>query len=161
MPRAPTHLLAREDQDFVRLSLRLLSAARLIERRIDQLMRAQFASSISRFDFMSALDRHGPLTLGAISEHLLVSNGNVTGLSARLRADELIEASQGRDDARVQEVRLTAKGRAVFRKMAKAHAACVTGLLGSVPADERHVLSHILDRARHSIRQSLSEEDAA
>jgi DNA-binding MarR family transcriptional regulator len=101
------------------------------------------------------------LTLGAISEHLLVSNGNVTGLSARLRADELIETYQNRDDARVQEVRLTAKGRAAFRKMANAHAACVASLLGAVPADERHALSQILDRTRHSIRQSLSEEDAA
>jgi DNA-binding MarR family transcriptional regulator len=161
MSDKPSHLLGREEQDFVRLSLRLLTAARLIERRVDQLMRARFASTISRFDFMSALDRHGPLTLGAISEHLLVSNGNVTGLSARLRADELIETYQNRDDARVQEVRLTAKGRAAFRKMANAHAACVASLLGAVPADERHALSQILDRTRHSIRQSLSEEDAA
>lgn len=161
MSEPPLSPLAEDEQAFVRLSLRLLTAARLIERRIDQLMRSRFGSTISRFDFMAALDRHGPLTLGEISEKLLVSNGNVTGLTARLRADELIETFQSVDDRRAQEVRLSAKGRAAFRKMAKAHAACVGGLLAGLSETDRAQLGRLLDRTRASVRQSLSEEDAA
>jgi DNA-binding MarR family transcriptional regulator len=161
MRDASFEFLGDEEREFVRLSLRLLTTARLIERQVDRVMRTRFGSTISRFDLLSALDRHGPLTLGAISEHLLVSNGNVTGLTARLREDELIESCQNADDRRAQEVRLTSKGKSVFRKMAKAHANCVVGLLRSVPEAECAKLSQTLDRARSSIRQSLSEQDAA
>lgn len=52
--------------DSVRLSLRLLTTGRFIEREVDALMRARFDSTIARFDFLSALDRHGALTLGEV-----------------------------------------------------------------------------------------------
>ncbi|MGE0740268.1 MAG: MarR family winged helix-turn-helix transcriptional regulator [Hyphomonadaceae bacterium] len=161
MPSATPSPLARDERTFVRLSLRLLTTARLIERRVDQLMRARFGASLSRFDFMAALDRHGALTLSAISENLLVSNGNVTALTARLRADGLIETVQCADDRRTQTVRLTAKGRTLFRKMAKAHASTVAAMLSTVPANARMELGQLLDDVRTSVRRSLSEEDAA
>ena len=58
-------------RDPVRLSLRLISTSRMIEREVDSLMRARFDSTIARFDFMSALDRYGALTLGDAAQYLL------------------------------------------------------------------------------------------
>jgi len=85
-------------RDPVRLSLRLISTSRLIEREVDSLMRARFDSTIARFDFLSALDRHGALTLGEVSQYLLVSNGNVTQLRTRLSEDGLIETEADEND---------------------------------------------------------------
>ncbi len=147
-------------RDAVRLSLRLLSTGRLIEREIDALMRARFGSTIARFDFLAALDRHGALTLGAVSQHLLVSNGNVTGLAARLKADGLVEARADENDRRAQIVRLTARGESVFRKMARAHANCVERLLGKLTQAERQTLMRLLDGAKASIRRKLTPEAA-
>ena len=146
--------------DAVRLSLRLIKTSRLIERRIDQMMRADFGASISRFDFLSALDRNGPLSLGEVSGHLLVSNGNVTGLAARLRADGLIEASISGSDRRLQIVRLTHAGQRVFKKMAKAHRTCVEALLADMSRSERGALVHLLDRAKALVQERVKMEAA-
>jgi DNA-binding MarR family transcriptional regulator len=143
-------------RDSVRLSLRLLTAGRLIEREVDALMRARFGSTIARFDFLAALDRHGPLTLGEVSRHLLVSNGNVTQLRTRLSADGLIETETDANDRRIQRVRLTKKGESVFRRMADEHAACVETLLSDLSRADKHDLSRLLDAAKASLRRGLS-----
>jgi len=149
--------LTPDTRAAVRLSLRLLSASRLIEREVDALMRARFGSTIARFDFLSALERHGALTLGEAAQHLLVSNGNVTGLAARLKADGLIEAREDENDRRIQRVRLTEKGEGVFKRMAKAHAACVDRLLAEIAPAEKRALMQLLDGARATIRRTLTK----
>lgn len=148
-------------RDTVRLSLRLLSASRLIEREVDALMRARFDSTIARFDFLSALERHGALTLGEVSQYLLVSNGNVTQLASRLRGDGLIEAQVDENDRRVQRVRLTRRGEGVFKQMANAHAACVDRLLGDLTRSDRQALLRLLDAAKASVRRKLTKGGAA
>ena len=144
-------------RESVRLSLRLLAASRLIEREVDALMRAKFGSTIARFDFLSALDRHGPLTLGEVSQCLLVSNGNVTQLRTRLLADGLIATERNGADRRVQLVRLTRQGESVFKQMAKAHAACVNALLRDLTQADKNALSRLLDAAKASLRRKLTK----
>jgi len=145
-------------RDPVRLSLRLVTTGRLIEREVDSLMRARFDSTIARFDFLSALDRHGALTLGEVSQYLLVSNGNITQLRTRLSADGLIETEADAKDRRIQRVRLTSRGQSVFNKMAKAHAACVDRLLSDLVQADKQALTRLLDSARGSIRRKLELE---
>jgi len=148
-------------REAVRLSLRLLSTSRLIEREVDALMRARFDSSIARFDFLSALDRHGPMTLGEVSAQLLVSNGNVTQLRTRLEADGLIETEQDENDRRIHRVRLTKRGEGVFKRMAKAHAARVAALLGGLTQADAQALMRLLDGAKRSVRRRLTKGGAA
>jgi DNA-binding MarR family transcriptional regulator len=148
-------------QDSVRLSLRLLTTGRVIEREVDALMRSRFDSTIARFDFLSALDRHGALTLGEVSQYLLVSNGNVTQLRTRLEADGLIEIEADANDRRVQRVRLTKAGESVFKRMAKAHAACVDSLLVDLTQADKQALMRLLDGAKASMRRALTKGDAA
>jgi len=148
-------------QESVRLSLRLLSTSRLIEREVDTLMRARFDSTIARFDFLSALDRHGALTLGEVSRYLLVSNGNVTQLRTRLSDDGLIETEQDENDRRIHRVRLTKRGESVFKQMAKAHAACVDRLLGDLTLADKQALMRLLDGAKSSLGRKLTRREAA
>jgi DNA-binding MarR family transcriptional regulator len=146
-----------DPRDTVRLSLRLLTTSRLIEREVDALFRARFDSTIARFDFLSALDRHGPLTLGEVSDYLLVSNGNVTQLRTRLSDDGLIETEQDENDRRVQRVRLTKRGEGVFRQMAKAHQRRVESLLSELTHADKEALTRLLDGAKSSIRRKLTK----
>ena len=145
-------------RDPVRLSLRLITTGRMIEREVDSLMRSRFDSTIARFDFLSALDRHGALTLGEVSQYLLVSNGNVTQLRTRLLEDGLIETETDANDRRIQRVRLTARGQGVFNKMAKAHATCVDRLLSDLAQADKQALTRLLDSAKGSIRRKLELE---
>jgi len=143
--------------ESVRLSLHLLSTGRLIEREVDALMRARFNSTIARFDFLAALERHGALTLGEVSQYLLVSNGNITQLRTRLSEETLIETEQDPDDRRIQRVRLTRQGESVFKQMAKAHAACVDALLRDLSQADKNALSRLLDAAKASLRRKVTK----
>ena len=140
-------------KDSVRLELRLLTCAALIERRMRARVRDAFDTTLPRCDFLAALDRHGPLSLSEVSRMLMVTNGNVTGLAQRLRQDGLIETGEGGADRRVQVVRLTAEGARRFRTMAKAHESWSEAMFSDLTQAEREDLLRLLDRAKHSLRE--------
>jgi DNA-binding MarR family transcriptional regulator len=141
----------------VRLELRLLTLAALIERRLSARFREEFDTTLPRFDFMAALDRAGELSLGEVSRLLMVSNGNVTGLAGRLRQDGLIESADHRGDRRTQYVRLTATGARRFRAMAEANETWVEAMFAEFGDRDRETLLALLDRAKASIRREAGE----
>ena len=150
---------APDGKRSLRLWLRLLTCTTTIEQTISQRLRDAFGSTLPRFDMLSALDRAGEtgLTMGEVSRMLMVSNGNVTGLAQRLKADGLIEHLPGAD-RRVQRVRLTAEGRTRFAAMAAAHAGWIGDLLDGLTPDETDDLTRLLERTRGSLRAATHEE---
>jgi len=76
----------------LRLWLRLLACANLIEGEVRRRLRLSFGTTLPRFDLLAQLERATPdgLTLGEVSRRMMVSNGNVTGIAARLVAEGLV-----------------------------------------------------------------------
>jgi DNA-binding MarR family transcriptional regulator len=143
---------APDGKRTLRLWLRLLTCSTTIERRIAQRLKAEFDTTLPRFDLLSALDRAGDqgLTMGEAAGMLMVSNGNVTGLAARLKTDGLIEALPG-PDRRVQRIRLTPHGRTRFTAMAQAHERWIETLLSDLTPAEADDLTHLLERTKRSL----------
>jgi DNA-binding MarR family transcriptional regulator len=126
----------------LRLWVRLLRATRLVESRTRERFKTQFDVTLPRFDVMAALYRNPDgMLMSEISRFLLVSNGNVTGIVDRLVQGGLVVRSQRNGDRRTSFVRLTAKGRAAFAKMAAAHESWINDLLGGVTARDAEHLS--------------------
>lgn len=150
---------APDGKRSLRLWLRLLTCTTTIEQTIAQRLRDEFRSTLPRFDMLSALDRAGEagLTMGAVSRMLMVSNGNVTGLAARLKADGLIEAMSG-SDRRVQRVRLTPLGQTRFTAMARAHERWIEALFADLTAAESDDLTRLLERTKRSLHATTHEE---
>ena len=150
---------APDGKRSLRLWLRLLTCSHTIEQTIAQRLRDEFGSTLPRFDMLSALDRAGDtgLTMGEVSRMLMVSNGNVTGLAQRLKADGLIEHLPGAD-RRVQRVRLTAVGRRRFAAMAAAHEHWIETLLADLTPAEADDLSRLLEQTKRSLRAAIHEE---
>jgi len=150
---------APDGKRSLRLWLRLLTCTTTIEQTISQRLRDEFGSTLPRFDMLSALDRSGEagLTMGEVSRMLMVSNGNVTGLARRLKADGLIEHLPGAD-RRVQRVRLTATGRARFAAMARAHEHWIESLLAGLTAAEADDLTRLLEQTKRSLGGAIHEE---
>ena len=164
MSPATTHLPDRlggapDGKRSLRLWLRLLTCATTIEQTISQRLRDEFGSTLPRFDMLSALDRAGDagLTLGEVSRMLMVSNGNVTGLAARLKADGLVEAMAAAD-RRVQRVCLTATGQTRFTTMARAHERWIEALFADLTAAEADDLTRLLERTKRSLHATTYEE---
>ena len=150
---------APDGKRALRLWLRLLTCSSTIERRIAQRLRDEFDTTLPRFDLLAALDRAGDqgLTMGEAAGMLMVSNGNVTGLAARLRADGLIEGMAG-TDRRVQRVRLTPQGQTRFNAMARAHERWIEALFADLTTTEADDLTRLLERAKRSLHATTHEE---
>lgn len=150
---------AAPGKESLRLWLRLLTCANLIEAEIRRRLRVEYGTTLPRFDLLAALDRNGEgLTLGDVSRRMMVSNGNVTGLATRLEAEGLVERRLDADDRRSFRLRLTARGAREFAKQSAAHEGWIAELLGSLGETERAQLHGLLGRAKTSIRDRLDIE---
>jgi DNA-binding MarR family transcriptional regulator len=145
-------------KDELRLWLRLLTCATLIESEIRRRLRAEFGTTLPRFDLLAQLQRAGAgLTLGEVSRRMMVSNGNVTGLAARLEAEGLIERRSGPADRRTQTLRLTARGRREFQRQSAAHEGWIAELFAGLAPADRTALHALLGRTKSSLRAALGE----
>lgn len=141
-----------EDHMALRLWLRLLACTNLVEAPLRTRLRQQFNGSLPRFDLMAQLDRHpGGLKMRELSHRLMVTGGNVTGLTDRLVAEGLVEKHDDLADGRATSVQLTAEGRRQFRAMARQHEAWVVELLGGLTAAQQAQLFDLLGRLKDSI----------
>jgi len=141
----------------LRLWLRLLTCTTLIEGEIRRRLREAFDTTLPRFDLMAQLERApNGMTLGELSQRMMVSNGNVTGLVERLHAQGLVERRPAPKDRRAQLVSLTAEGRKTFRAMARTHEDWVAEMFAAMTPDDTETLMQILGRAKASVRKSIA-----
>lgn len=121
--------------------LRLLACTNRIESTIRNRLRAEFATTLPRFDLLAQLERHPEgLTMGELSQRLMVTGGNVTGITDQLEAEGFVVRAPHPTDRRAWSVKLTAAGRRQFRRMAATHEQWIVELLGGwTPAQMQQV----------------------
>lgn len=130
------------DHTALKLWLRLLACTTQIEDTIRRRLRERFGISLSRFDYLAQLHRHPDgLRMRELSRHLMVTGGNVTGLTDELEAEGLVRRQGDPLDRRAWIVALTDAGRRQFEAMAAEHEGWVIGLMdGLVPARQAQLL---------------------
>lgn len=139
----------------LRLWLRLLTCTTLIEGEIRSRLRDTFDVTLPRFDLMAQLDKApGGMTLGELSQRMMVSAGNVTGLAERLEALGMLERRAAPNDRRAQIVSLTAEGRRTFRAMARTHENWIAEIFADLTADEIETLMTLLAKTKTSARKA-------
>ena len=156
--RDPESRLHDDHHEALRLWLRLLTCTLLIERRIRGRLRERFSTTLPRFDLMAQLERNPEgLRMGELSRRMMVTGGNVTGITDQLVAEGFVERRPIPGDRRVQAVRLTAKGRREFDAMASAHERWIIDLLGGLGTADRDHLHALLGRLKTTLRARDSE----
>lgn len=143
---------SRDDHQALRLWLRLLACSNLIERRVRRNLRVEFATTLPRFDFMAQLQRHPQgLKMGEISERMMVTGGNVTGIADELVDAGLVVREPSRADRRAFTIKLTAAGRRLFSDMARAHERWIIELCGGLSGREQaSILEALAKLKRHA-----------
>jgi DNA-binding MarR family transcriptional regulator len=125
-----------DDHAALKLWLRLLACTTQLEAEIRRRLRERFGVSLARFDYLAQLHRHPEgLKMRELSQHLMVTGGNVTGLTDELERDGLVTREASPGDRRAWIVRLTPEGRRGFEAMAHEHEAWVAELFAGL--DER------------------------
>lgn len=143
----------------LRVWLRMLGTTTLIEKRIRSYLKAEYSSTLPRFDVLAALERESaPITMSQLTDHLFVSNGNVTGLVTRLVEDGLVWRESDPDDRRAQRVMLTAKGRKAFSEMAREHENLVDGFFTCLADAEMEELLRLTTKLNSALRLGAAKE---
>ena len=110
------------DHAVLKLWLRMLASTTHIEAEIRKRLRERFDISLARFDYMAQLYRYRDgLKMRVLSRYLMVTGGNVTGLTDELEREGVVQRSASPEDRRAWIVSLTPKGRRSFEAMAKEH----------------------------------------
>ena len=145
-----------DHKDELRLWLRLFTCKEVIEAEVRRRLRDSFDVTLPRFDLMAQLDRaRNGMTLGELSQRMMVSNGNVTGLVERLVEQGLVQRRRSPTDRRAQIVTLTAGGRRWFRAMARANGDWIGEIFAELSGDDIEMLMLLLGKAKMSARKSI------
>jgi DNA-binding MarR family transcriptional regulator len=145
-----------DHKDELRLWLRLFTCKEVIEGEVRRRLRDTFDVTLPRFDLMAQLYRAPkPMTLGELSQRMMVSNGNVTGLVDRLVEQGLLSRRPSPKDRRAQLVNLTAEGRRFFRAMARANGDWIADMLADLSSDEIETLMRLLAKTKASARKAI------
>jgi DNA-binding MarR family transcriptional regulator len=143
---------APHSKQSLRLWLKLLSCSMVVEKRLRARLDGDFKTTLPRFDVLAALERHTDgLKMSALSESLMVSNGNVTGVVIRLIEDGLVTRTVDEEDRRSATVRLTRKGRDTFLKMAAANEQWMDEMFAELSDNQAEDLMRLLTHLRRSI----------
>jgi DNA-binding MarR family transcriptional regulator len=152
--------LSEDEQLDIRVWLRLLTCANLIERRVRKNLRDKFDTTLPRFDVLAQVDRTPDgQPMRELSRRMMVTNGNITPLVDRLVEDKLIKRDPSPEDRRVQHIRLTADGKQALDEMIPAHVSWVNNLMANLDRDDASQLYALLGELKASIQMAERDED--
>jgi DNA-binding MarR family transcriptional regulator len=147
--------LTREHHQSLKLWLRMLSCTVRIENEIRSRLRATFGITLPRFDLMAQLERHPDgLRMGELSKRMMVTGGNVTGITDQLEREKLVLRVADPADRRAYSVKLTAAGRRAFAEMATVHEGWIEELLQDISSDDKGQLIELLSQMKRRLNDA-------
>lgn len=142
--------------DELRLWLRLLTCATLVETEVRRRLREEFDFTLPRFDLLAQLEKAPEgMVLGEVSKRMMVSAGNITSLVDRLVQSGHILRTTSPTDRRVQVISMTPFGHDEFRKMAARHGDWIGDLFAGLSPRDSAALMKELAKLKRSIRTEL------
>ncbi|HEV7860512.1 MAG TPA: MarR family transcriptional regulator [Pyrinomonadaceae bacterium] len=112
--------------------------------------------SLSAFNVLMILSRSGQegCALHKLSNLLVVSRANITGLVRCLVDKGLIERVEDERDRRVRIARITKRGEKLLETVLPGYYLMVRKMLGGISKEENRALNNLLARMRKSVQQS-------
>ena len=144
----------------LRAWLRLWACVGSVERVVRTRLYSDHGMTLPRFDYLSQLYREPDrrMNMTELSRRLMVSGGNVTGLTDRLVADGLVKREQDPSDRRVQIIVLTDDGYERFIQVALEHEKWIGELFEDLGPDQMGVLNQTLGQLKQSLERKLNEQ---
>jgi DNA-binding MarR family transcriptional regulator len=141
--------LTNDHHQSLKLWLRMLSCTTKIEAEIRSRLRTEFGITLPRFDLMAQLERHPEgLRMGELSKRMMVTGGNVTGITDQLEQENLVVRVPDPKDGRAFSVKLTPAGRKAFAQMAEVHESWVAELLQEISQEDKGQLIELLSQMK-------------
>jgi DNA-binding MarR family transcriptional regulator len=142
-----------EHPEALRLWLRLLTCTQIVEKQVRTRLRERFDTTLPRFDLMAQLERAPDgLKMNELSRRMMVTGGNVTGITDQLAAEGLVDRVDVAGDRRAYRVRLTAKGRKLFNDMARQHESWIVEAFAGLSDKDIAALHKLLGKVKDHAR---------
>lgn len=150
--------LTQDDHQSLRLWLRMLSCTVMIENEIRSRLRSEFDITLPRFDLMAQLERHPEgLRMGELSRRMMVTGGNITGITDQLEQEKLVTRVADLKDRRAYSVKLTPAGRRAFKRMAAVHESWIADMFSGLQAEQKTTLIDLLSQVKNHLHDSQLE----
>ncbi len=141
----------------IKLWLRLLTCTNLIETEIRSRLREDFDTTLPRFDLLAQLERSPDgLKMGELGKRLMVTSGNVTGVTDQLEREGLVMREVDASDRRSFTVKLTKLGHKTFARMAQVHEGWVIELFSGLSAREKDALYSLLAKLKSHLNAEVN-----
>jgi DNA-binding MarR family transcriptional regulator len=145
-----------EHPEALRLWLRMLTCTQIVEKQVRSLLRERFDTTLPRFDLMAQLERAPEgLKMNELSRRMMVTGGNVTGITDQLVAEGLVERIDVAGDRRAYRVRLTARGRKQFHEMARQHEDWIVSAFSGLSDKDMAALYKLLGKVKDHARGQM------
>ena len=140
----------------LRLWLRMLTLHKLINNEVRRRLRESFGMSLSRFDLLAQLvDISDGMRMGELSDRMMVTTGNITGLTDELVANSLVERMVDPSNRRANLVRMTSKGRKIFGAAAKANEEWIEEFFSGLSQTDKTLLFDLLGKQKYFVLSRL------
>ncbi|MGV3494379.1 MAG: MarR family winged helix-turn-helix transcriptional regulator [Ramlibacter sp.] len=150
-----------EHPEALRLWLRMLTCTQLVEKQVRSRLRERFDTTLPRFDLMAQLERAPEgLKMNELSRRMMVTGGNVTGITDQLVAERLVERIDVEGDRRAYRVRLTPKGRKLFNEMAREHEDWIVQAFAALTEKDMAALHKLLGKVKDAAAAPRQETPA-
>ncbi|PJJ21877.1 DNA-binding transcriptional regulator, MarR family [Janthinobacterium sp. OK676] len=147
--------LTQDHHQSLKLWLRMLSCTVKIENEVRTRLRATFGITLPRFDLMAQLERFPDgLRMGELSKRMMVTGGNITGITDQLEQEKLVVRVVDPKDRRSYSVKLTPAGRRAFDEMARVHEGWIAELLHGVTPDDKTQLIDLLSHMKQQLNDT-------
>lgn len=100
----------------------------------------------AQLDVIMALGTLGPVTQTELTEHLLVTKGNVSIVLKRLEREGIVRRKTPRENRRLNMVGLTDRGKTLYRDILERHEQKLSTLFSGITKREKKELVRTLEK---------------
>jgi MarR family 2-MHQ and catechol resistance regulon transcriptional repressor len=150
-------ILPRVEQDdsSTEAWLGIVSAYRAVHVLLNQQL-AESGLTFPQYRVIRALGKFGAMPMNKISEHMLVTPANITGLVDRLEGRGYIERVERGTDRRVIRITLTRKGKTLYQRTSVQNRKLVNRIMRVLTNDELLNLAKLLEKIKEASLEESS-----
>ena len=134
----------------------IIATSKVIRRVVLRLF-AEEGITESQFQALSLLVQNGPMLMRKMSDDMLVTPANVTGVMDRLEEKSLVRRTAGKEDRRATFIEITSGGKALYERVAIRKADMLKKALAMFTKDELTTLHSLLGKFQEEMSRSIGE----
>ena len=134
-----------------------ISTTKMLKRAALAVFSAQGLSE-SQFQALDLLVDNGPMLMRKMSDAMLVTPANITGIVDRLEEKKLVNRTASTGDRRATIIEITPEGRTLHDRVGKKKAELVRKTLSAFTKEEQKAMYNLLDKFQREMSRSIGKD---